>query len=185
MNNIEDADVKISRAVYEQLVLTAAKQEIFELSATYMRALDRLDAELMKSVYHPDATFEIGIYSGDGDGFTAFAMEALGPHERNHHMLGQANIDVEGDVAFGEIYFQAFHRVHEEGGDQDFVVLGRYVDRYEKRGGAWKMTHRTELFDFSQELPASDHWLSSSPEVPRGFRGSNDLSSQRNQIPLN
>ncbi len=37
-----------------------AKQEIYELSCTYMRSLDRLDAALRQSVFHDDATVDYG-----------------------------------------------------------------------------------------------------------------------------
>lgn len=180
--SVADDIVTLSRQDFDRFTLAADKLEIFELSATYMRGLDRLDRDLLLSVYHEDATDDRGFFKGDALGFVEFAMGALSPHAFNHHMLGQANIDVEGDVAFGEVYFQAFHRVEEDGEEKDFVVLGRYVDRYERRGGVWKIAHRTELNDFSQELAASDFWLKSTPEALRGFRGQDDLSSQREKV---
>lgn len=110
---------------------------ISQLSIDYMRALDRLDGELLRSVYHPDATDDRGFFAGSGPEFCDFALGVLASHKTNHHMLGQMNIAIEGDIAFGEIYFNAYHRIASEGEgtgeEMDFVVIGRYVDRYERR----------------------------------------------------
>jgi hypothetical protein len=158
------------------------RQEICELSRRYMRGLDRLDLDLLKSVYHDDATDDRGFYSGSGHGLCELAVKILASHLCNHHMLGQMSIDLEGDVAFGEIYFQAYHRVVENGLEKDFVVLGRYVDRYERRDGVWKIAHRSELNDSCWQHPASDDWLNATPEALRGARGKDDLTAQRDKL---
>lgn len=162
-----------------KLQLLIDKQEITDLCGTYMRGLDRLDGALVRSCYHDDATDDRGFFSGSADEFADFAMGALKDHHANHHMIGQCNIDVEGDVAFGEIYFQAFHRVSEGGAEKDFIVWGRYVDRYEKRSGIWKIAHRSELNDACSTVPAADQWLKDTPSALLGARGADDLSSQR------
>ncbi|MBF6603065.1 MAG: nuclear transport factor 2 family protein [Sphingorhabdus sp.] len=167
------------RSVQEKLQELLDKEEIFALSSTYMRGLDRLEPDLVRSVYHDDATDDRGFFQGGPDAFVDFAMQALAGHKANHHMLGQASIDVEGDVAFGEIYFQAYHRTIEDGAEMDFVVIGRYVDRYEKRDGCWKIAHRSELNDACWSHPASDDWFQSTPNALRGARGADDLSSKK------
>jgi hypothetical protein len=90
-------------------------QAIYDLSCDYMRAQDRLDPALHISVFHDDATTDYGAgWQGDAPGFVAFAQRAPKPHKANHHMIGQVRIDFEsGDLAFGEVYFQAHHRVVE------------------------------------------------------------------------
>lgn len=158
------------------------KQEIFELSMRYMRGLDRLDLDLLKSVYWPEATDARGFIDGNGHAFCEFAVELLAAHHANHHMLGQALIEVAGDEAHGEVYFQAFHRIVEAGAERDFWVIGRYVDRYERRGGVWKIAHRAELNDSCSNHPPSDTWLRTTPEALRGARGHADLSYNRDLL---
>jgi hypothetical protein len=158
------------------------RQEITDLSIRYMRGLDRLDLDLLKSVYHDDATDDRGFYTGSGHGLCELAVQMLASHSCNHHMLGQMAIDIEGDVAFGEIYFQAYHRIIEDGQDVDFVVIGRYADRYERRDGVWKIAHRSELNDSCWQQPATDDWLKSTPAALRGARGAGDLTSQREKL---
>jgi len=136
-----------------------AKQEIYDLVCTYMRALDRLDAELMRSVFHEDATVDYGFFKGSAPDFVDFAQFALKEHLANHHMIGQANIRVNGDTGAGEIYFQAFHKVETDGVLNDLFVCGRYIDRCEKRDGVWKFSFRSEVNDWSRTEPDTDAFL--------------------------
>ena len=87
-----------------------------------------------------------------------------------------------GDVGFGEVYFIAFHRLEVDSEDRDLFVAGRYVDRYERRDGVWKIAFRSELVDWSRNDPASDSFLKASPESLLGARGAADLSSQRDLL---
>ena len=158
-----------------------AWHQINDLLCDYMRAQDRLDPVLHRSVFHDDATTDYGSFAGTADEFVAFAQAALAPHKANHHMIGQVKIDFEGDVAFGEVYFQAFHRIVDGDGEQDFWVSGRYVDRYERRGGVWKIAHRSELVDWLRMEPASDAALAGMG-WPLGARAPGDLSCDRERV---
>ena len=160
------------------------RSELEELSGTYMRGLDRRDPDLLRAVFHPDATTHYGAFRGDPEEFVAMAMGALSTHEANQHILGQINLwfaaDVAGDPvrrASGEVYFQAFHRVVQGGGERsDVFICGRYVDRYECRDGEWRMTHRTEVVDWARTEPTLDDYLPSRPEVVTGRQDRSDLS---------
>ena len=153
-----------------------AKQDIFELSVRYMRGLDRLDAPLQLQVFHDDATTDYGFFQGSGQAFVAFAQNALKDHLANHHMIGQALIEIDGDRAVGEIYFHAFHRIVVAGAEQDLIIAGRYIDRYERRSGVWKISYRSEINDWARSSPAADEWLKNPPTSIRGARGSADPS---------
>jgi hypothetical protein len=164
----------------EQLI---SRQEIYDLTCRYLRAQDRLMPTLHRSVFWDDATTDYGGgYRGGPDGFVAFAQNALSSHLSNHHMMGQAFIEIEGEAAFGEIYFQAFHRVVMAGEEKDLWISGRYVDRYERRAGVWKIAHRSELVDWARTEPAADDWIKTSSEPPLGARGDADLSNQRERL---
>lgn len=140
---------------------------IIDLAALYMRGLDRLDGELLAAQFWPEARCEYGIFSGSPADFSAFCMAALAGHDRNQHMLGQHLVDFTGpDEAFGEVYYQAYHRVRDEtGAARDLVIAGRYVDRYERRGDVWKIAYRSELVDWLRDDPASDAMLDSAPFI--------------------
>lgn len=158
-----------------------AKQEIYELSCTYMRSLDRLDAALRQSVFHDDATVDYGFFKGSGRDFVDFAQRALESHLANHHMIGQVHIDLQGDTAYGEVYFQAFHRIVEKGEEKDLFISGRYLDRYEKRDGEWKIAFRSEINDWSRTDPATDEFLKNAKDALIGGRMPEDLSYHRDR----
>lgn len=157
------------------------REEIYQLSCVYCRGLDRLDRDLLRSVYFDDATDDRGFITGGPDPFCDFAIEALRPMDHTHHQLGNTLIEIEGDVAFGELYFTAQHRLPtgEDGEEQTLFIAGRYVDRYERRDGIWKIAHRSELNDWCRTVPAADGWFGQSPDALRGARGSADLTNQR------
>ena len=47
---------------------------------------------------------------------------------------------------------------------------GRYLDRYEKRGGEWKIAFRSEVNDWARNDPATDDYFTATPESLRGGR---------------
>lgn len=153
-----------------------ARREIEDLSATYMRGLDRLDKPLLRSVFHDDATTDYGFFKGGPDGFVDMAYGALKDHAANHHMLGQIRVELDGDEAFGEVYFQAFHRIDDDGRSQDLFIAGRYVDRYRKRDGVWKIAYRAEVNDWARTEAAADDFFRAQPDALRGARAPDDLS---------
>jgi hypothetical protein len=140
---------------------------IIDLAALYMRGLDRLDSALLEAQFWPEARCEYGVFSGSPADFAAFCMTMLTEHERNHHMLGQHLIDFTApDQAYGEVYYQAYHRIFGESGEaRDLFIAGRYVDRYERRGGVWKIAYRSELVDWVRDDPASDAMVQSAPFI--------------------
>ena len=152
------------------------REEIRDLSRRYMRGLDRLDMELLASVFSDDATVDYGFFQGSAADFVGFAHRALRDHLANHHMIGQMLIDVDGDEAVGEIYFQAFHRIVEAGQEQDLFIAGRYVDRYRRKDGRWRIVFRSEVNDWARTDPAADGALTGNPASLRGERAPTDYS---------
>jgi hypothetical protein len=146
------------------------KQALYELSNRYMRGLDRLDAGSLHAVFWEDAYCEYGFMNGGAAAFIDFALGALSDHVSNHHMIGNTLFEVEGDEAFGEVYFHAYHKVKSEAGFDDLIVAGRYLDRYERRGGEWKMAYRSERVDWSRTTPTQDPYYQMMPDSLFGGR---------------
>lgn len=153
------------------------REEIRDLSRHYMRGLDRLDMALLGSVFAEDATVDYGFFQGSARDFVDFARQALKDHLANHHMIGQMLIEVDGDEAVGEIYFQAFHRIVEEGEEKDLFISGRYVDRYARRNGVWKIIFRSEVNDWARTDPATDIFFQTNTATLRGARSPADYST--------
>src|SRR5688572_28213964 len=69
-----------------------AKQEIRDVLMTYSRAIDRMDAELLASVYHPDAWDDHGGFKGTAEDFVAWVMPVLATFDHTSHFLGNSLI---------------------------------------------------------------------------------------------
>ena len=102
------------------------------------------------------------------------AMKALSAHSDTQHFLGQINLQIDGDEATGEVYFQAYHKHATEGFDR--FICGRYIDRYRRVNGSWLMSHRTEAVDWTRTEPIADDYLRLRPHTVRGTRDTTDLS---------
>lgn len=153
-----------------------SREEIRDLSRRYMRGLDRLDVALLGSVFAEDATVDYGFFQGSARDFVDFAHEALKDHHANHHMIGQMLVEVDGDAAVGEIYFQAYHRLTADREEQDLFIAGRYVDRYVRRNGEWKILFRSEVNDWTRTVPVSDPFFRTNRAALRGARAPDDYS---------
>ncbi|MBO9378911.1 nuclear transport factor 2 family protein [Sphingomonas histidinilytica] len=115
----------------------------------YCRGIDRLDADILNSVYWDDAIDNHGIYVGPARGFADFIIPNL--RERwtsTMHTIGQSNIVVEGDRAAAETVFLAHHIRPDGDGIADDVAGGRYSDILECRGGEWRLLDRTVVMDW-------------------------------------
>ncbi len=166
-------------ALNQRLLHSAYRDEIRALSALYMRGLDRLDPAVLRSVFWPDAWLAYGIYEGAVDPFVDFCMEALATHDANQHLLGQITVELDGHQAFGEVYYQAYHRTRSaDESPRDLLISGRYVDRYELREDHWRIAWRSELVDWTRDDPAADEWFADSPMI-RGERAPKDPLYQR------
>ena len=128
------------------------KQEIREALARYCRGIDRLDADLIRSVYHPDAYDDHGTYKGSGPAFADYVVPALSRYASTMHFLGNCLIDVEGDNAKSETYCVAYHRSKPAGALETEMIAGvRYVDKFERRdGGPWLIAHRVVVWEWSR-----------------------------------
>lgn len=171
-----------SSGVDAKLHKVIAWHEIYNTVCNYMRGQDRLLPEVQRAAFHDDAVVDCGLFCGGPDAYVDFAQGFLQSHESNQHLIGQVHIDVEGDVAFGEVYFIAYHRWKENGEDKDLFIGGRYIDRYECRDGVWKIARRRELVDWARSDAPTDHFLREAEGLHLGKRGAEDFSSQREAL---
>jgi hypothetical protein len=115
----------------------------------YCRAIDRLDADMLNSVYWEDATDNHGIYVGPASGFAEFIIPNLRETwTSTMHAIGQSNIVVQGHRAAAETIFIAHHIRPDGDGIADDVAGGRYSDILECRNGEWRILDRTVVMDW-------------------------------------
>jgi hypothetical protein len=144
-----------------------------------MRGQDRLLPELHLSAFHADAWVNCGLMAGTAAEFVEFAQDLLGGFLSSQHIIGQVDIEIDGDTAQGEVYFYAQHRLVQNGDEVDLIVAGRYIDVYACRDGDWRIFKRYEIVDWARTDPAADAFVREQPQIPRGGRGRADFSVTR------
>lgn len=133
------------------------RAEIHDCLARYVRGVDRGDAELLRSAYHPDAYDDHVEYKGGVDGFIAWIEARFAPFENSMHNIGLSIIEFAGpDVACVETQY-ASRRLRKPTpqeaahlGPHDMMMRqswGRYLDRFERRDGAWRVARRVVVVD--------------------------------------
>jgi hypothetical protein len=159
------ADQDVITRLVAQAQITDARQQISEVLHRYARGADRVDEAAMRSCFHADSTHQHGSFKGTSQDFVTNAMKIVSGLKSCTHMITNVSIDIVGDKAVSECYFLAHHRRTKKTGDgeQDWFLKGRYVDRFEKRDGLWKITHRRGLHDFSRTFEPADTSLDTVP----------------------
>lgn len=158
-----------------------ARRDITDVVHRYMRGLDRLDAELQRSAFHDGAFVDVGLMAGPVDEFIAFGQEMLATMDATHHLLGQIRLEVEGDEARGESYFQAWHGTRDEAGQpRDLFISGRYIDEFSCKNGEWRIVRRKLITDWVKDDPADHIFYEQNPTTNRGGRRGSDFSQTRN-----
>ncbi len=118
-----------------------------DLVALYCRGCDRRDFTLVRSLYHDDAIDDHGaMFRGGPDAFVAWLPTAMAPWELTVHSITNSLFAVDGDMAEGEHHVRAYHRTYGPG-RREYIIHGRYLDRYARRDGRWKFSHRSLVFD--------------------------------------
>lgn len=147
------------------------RQAITDVLHLYCRAIDRTDEELLKSVYHPGAVDDHGSFSGDAAAFVTRTIRRLREeYEASQHRISNILIEFRGDIAFVESYVVAIHRLL----DGRIEMAGaRYVDRFGRREGSWKIERRLVVVDWDLTVASGEV----SPHLsafPRGMRDKSD-----------
>jgi hypothetical protein len=137
-----------------------AKQEITETLYRIARGTDRGDVELYASGFHDDGEDYHGLLNGP----VRRILDNLANSKLlfTQHTISNVLIEFEGDdIAWVESLFTSFHQGRNDDGSlRDEALRGRYFDRFERRGGRWKIARRVVLWDWSAVVPSSeDTWF--------------------------
>ena len=155
----------------------SAHLEIQQVIYRYCRGVDRGDAALISSVYHPGAIDNHGAWKGEGQAFGDYLVPAMDkvPLVGQHHITNIL-IEVSGGEAAVESYFVAFHPEDHNGTPRLALVGGRYLDRFERRDGVWLIADRVVVLDVTRTMDRINDWPGA-PYFPAGGRRENDLSA--------
>lgn len=184
-------------SLLKQLRETADRSEIANLLGLYCRAIDRLDVDLLRSVYHPDAVDDHGAMKLNAHEFAAKIVAMLGAMcESTLHTVTHSVIEIDGTRATAESYFLATHSIAASapaieqwfgpaylaeqraagtlGLRHEYVCMGRYLDELEQRDGKWRIARRQ----------ITNEWATSRPEcrVSEGVPGAFSVEGRRDRM---
>jgi hypothetical protein len=149
----------------------------------YCRGVDRLDRELLISVYHEDAIEDHGVFVGDREGFAdwVIAFHSRAQHA-TQHVINNHTCDLDGDVAHTETYYM-FAAMNVEGAPLS-LSGGRYIDRFEKRNGRWAIALRRVVSDWWGQPGESTLTAAGRAVLNAGMHASRDRFDTSYERPL-
>jgi ketosteroid isomerase-like protein len=129
------------------------REAIRDALIRYSRGIDRHDVEIIVSAYHPDAVDTHGQWEGGPEALAEWGNRAHAQNWLAHnHFLGNTTFDFSGDTCHTETYVLDVQRRNDDTGND--VLGGRYIDRFERRDGEWRIARRVLLLDWTGEMSA-------------------------------
>jgi len=149
------------------------RQAIADVVLRYCRGIDRVDLELVRNCYHPDATDEHGTFLGTRDEYVDWVSRVLTRFTGTMHVVANQLVDVDGDDARSETYGIAYHWGEPpDDPRRNFTTGFRYVDRFARREGQWRIARRVAVREWTHIVPPGQ-WLAI-PTERDGRRGRRD-----------
>lgn len=150
--------------------------EIREVIEAYVHACDRGDRDAVADVYHPDSWDDHGPMKCAGPEFADRVVDSLMTYWKNcNHLLGQSRIKVSGDAAGAETLFFASLTRDADGVTMLDQMVGRYIDRFERREGSWRIKERLTISEWSSSAPIGEDYMAGHLFI-QGERTGTDLS---------
>jgi len=159
------------------LDLLLAERAITRVILAYSRAVDRYDFEALRDCYWPDGTDDHGSFQGTRDAFVDWNQDALARFDLTCHFLGNilVDVDLDADSAVAETYAVAHHRFTDADGQLTDMTAGlRYVDRFVRRSGEWRILERVIAYEWRRTDPAIGP-SGFAEEYVRGVRSRDDI----------
>jgi uncharacterized protein (DUF1330 family) len=130
---------------------------IQDLLARYSQALDRCDIDRLKAIFWPEAKHSM--FDGNIMDFTDFSMATLRTMDSTMHSLANFVIEFDdSDHAHSETYGIAYHEIPGALGGTYIIAGGRYLDRFERRSGEWRILERFYVIDWNQIQRSTQDW---------------------------
>ena len=125
---------------------------IRDVARRYAHGLDRLDPDLVRGAYWPDAIDEHGYFNGPAMELVPLVIKSQSRWRATMHCIlnHMVALEQDGQFARGEIVNVTYLFGPEQGGRGDACCAmwwGRYLDRYEKHGDVWRIIHRVNVHD--------------------------------------
>ncbi len=165
----------------DQMQALLDKFQIQQVLAAYARGVDRIDVDLLKSVFWKEAIANYGSFNGNAHDLADYLGGRLPRHRATTHAFGQTYFaKFDGRQATTETNY-VYWNVPRDGGQAGYFGAGRYLDVFEKRGDEWRIIQRDLVHDWSAEQAFRDKPM---PDQLSGGRWPDDRSYKFPLAPL-
>jgi len=156
------------------------RQDVLDCLTRFSRGMDRFDRDLFLSAFHADAVIAAGEFVGGPEPLYDWAsdLHEKGQVATNHNLLN-VTCEIDGDTAHAETYYLFVGRNRD---GTNWIAGGRYIDRLERRGGAWKIALRCNAIEWSGMVPTMDIPFANVPGMELNgiaARSTEDISYRR------
>jgi hypothetical protein len=156
------------------------RHEIWQVLLRYSRGIDRFDHAMLRSCYHDDAVDDHGVFVGGADEFVEWAIGYHAAYNTvHHHAVSNHWCELDGNKAHTETYY-TYMGANVEGPHS--LSMGRYIDRFEKRSGEWRIAERVcvnELVCDLTETKLPEEFARALMSSGPGTRAKSDVSYMR------
>ena len=153
-----------------ELSRTLDEHALRRLADSYARACDRLEPELLVSLFTPDGVIEADFVFSEGALITLVKatpgirivgqeqLRAITPmldqrFRSTLHCVMNQTTTIVANVAQGETYCLAHHIYEAEGRPTSFDMAIRYQDRCVRGADGWRFAHRRLVVDWTRNVP--------------------------------
>ncbi len=165
----------------ERLERLLDKQDIIDCLSRMCRAADRCDRDLFLSGMHSDCITSAGPFvGGPEDLYDWSEVLQKDAYTATFHQILNNTFDFDGNTAHVETYYFFVGCM----GENNILVGGRYVDRFEKRDGVWGMVMRNNYVEWTSTVPAMGSPLGEIPDLAVNGLPARDTSDPSYQRPL-
>jgi hypothetical protein len=166
------------------------REEILACLRRYAKGIDRNDLELIESAFHEDALICFGDDVKTRQQLLDYSRRTAATRDASEHYISNQEVDVDGDSAHVETYYLAVMKLFEGSeasipgvdnaaapANEMTIYGGRYVDRFERRDGEWRVAMRWSVPEWGLRGPLFyGDWI----EAGRlGTRDRSDVSYDR------
>lgn len=147
----------------------ADSSAIRDLLARYCDHLDAHDIDAVAATFTANASTDYGPGRGGDVVGRAAIRERIARGQsafrRTHHQLGHSTITIDGDTASGVTAALTWHE--RLTGEQELLAL-RYLDRFERSGAGWLISHRRVEISLVEGFAGTEWnwWPRRPPEHP-------------------
>ncbi len=130
------------------------RQAIVDVTLAYTYALDAKDWDALDDVFTIDATAFLTEELSGRDAIKVRVRRALESLDLSQHVVANHDVRIDGGSASCRCYLQAQHVREAAPGPPNFIVAGRYDDRFVRTDAGWRIARRELKIMWTEGNPA-------------------------------